>query len=528
MSNGPDTSDHNLLHNTQPTEDWRHEGDGEAEEKIAPSESSESHYLPSEIWTEVCRALRQLDQEDETGDHEWESEHYSGPSTRIMNRGGPIFTSRSLVPLSETCRYLYGVSIPVLLETVRLSPQPSHKGAGDLPVLQQIRALGRLPDSRLRGVNGLAVELRYRIGQAIREEVFLSRLDDLLARLPNLRHLTLVRIPLNGVVMRRITALPLMDLRLWKSTPYHSMMDISACIAPRPQVKLRSLLVRPSSGDHVNDVGRRWVSWLITQSMVDMLLDVAFLPPLSDTPTILEGLRHLALQSFGQPLDSTNQLSTFFSRVPSLEGLCMWVNAPTGSSPVQLPILSNVSRLACHAYWLPYLVRGTRAIEIVVTAILPATTPEQILQSLSGSTQPVQRISLHYESEYPQGAWPPDALEELVHLLPDLEYLRFRMEDPTQHDPQKSLRLIGKLRFLQHISFNLPSNRQEFGPSWQESTLAQLIDQTKSSKLRKVSFVRASHWEMYGEKCIWKYRMDGSTVAIRYFDSKLITASTNI
>lgn len=347
-----------------------------------------------------------------------------------MNRGGPICTSRSLVSLSETCRYLYRVSIPVLLETVRLSPQPSYNGAGDFPVLQQIKALGRLPDSRLRGVNGLAVELRYRTGQAIREELFLNRLEDLLARLPNLRHLTLVRIPLSGAVMRRITALPLMDLRLWKSSPYQTMMDISACIAPNPQVKLRSLLVRPSFEEIVDEVGRRWVSRLITQSIVDMLLDVAFLPPLSDTPTILEGLRYLALQSFG-PLDSANKLSTFFSRVPNLEELCMWVNAPTDPSPVQLPILSNVSRLACYDYWLPYLVRGTRAVQIMVTAILPATTPEQILQSLSESTKPVQKLALHYEREYPQDAWPRDALKELVRLLPDLGYLRFRMEDPT-------------------------------------------------------------------------------------------------
>ncbi|KAG8945119.1 hypothetical protein FRC04_001185 [Tulasnella sp. 424] len=425
MSGGPDISDHNLPHNTQPTEDCRYEGHSEAEEKIAPPESSEAHYLPSEIWTEVCRALRQLDQEDATGEHEWESGHYSGPSVRIMNRGGPICTSRSLVPLSETCLYLYRVSIPVLLETVRLSPQPSHKGAGDFPVLQQIRALRRLPDSRMRGVNGLAVELRYRT-DAIREEVFLSRLDDLLARLPSLRHLTLVRIPLSGAVMRRITALPLTDLRLWKSGSSQSMMDISACIAPSPQVKLRSLLA--NDYDPVDEIDRQWVSRLVTQSMVDMLLDVAFLPPLSDTPTILQGLRYLALQSFVQPLDSTDKL---FTRVPNVEEICMWVNAPTNSSPVQLPILSNISRLTCHDYWLPYLVRGARAVQIMVTAVSPATRLEQILQSLSGSTEPVQNLSLHYERQYPQDAWSRDALKELVGLLPDLGYLRFRMEDPT-------------------------------------------------------------------------------------------------
>ncbi|KIO26867.1 hypothetical protein M407DRAFT_23925 [Tulasnella calospora MUT 4182] len=418
---------------TPPTVDRGPEsGDRERKEQTAGSNNGRAEdLLPPEIWTEVCRKLRQLDRAEAARHHERNTWQYPELSVRTRHWDVPVCTSRSLVPLSKTCRFLYRVSTPLLLEAVRIYPRygSPERGLGDFDILRQMKALGRLPHDGLQQIKDLGVELRSSLNPlSMREELLLNQLNDLLSRLQHLRHLTLVRIPPDDALMRRITALPLQELRLWKSSPSPSASDISACISTRPQVRLRSLIVEARIGTSVNEVGCQWVDKLATGTMVDLLLDVGLLPP--NNSALLEHLRSLTLRGLHHDPNLLDKLSTFFSRAPKLEDLYMWLDAPTDPSPARILILPAISRFELYSSWIPYLVLGTSVTRIKVL-VQTGTTPEQIIRFMSQSAESVKYLSLQYNHSYPEGAWTGDALQDLVRLFPDLIHFSFRLEDPT-------------------------------------------------------------------------------------------------
>ncbi|KAG8914029.1 hypothetical protein FRC01_004253, partial [Tulasnella sp. 417] len=154
--------------------------------------------LPEEIWTAVFEALLQLDLFD-SGLTYWLQLEAQRANTN-PNRLDPIFTAHSILYLSQTCRYLHKVTPPFAMKYILLRWPRSVRRAewSYRSWIRQIQSVRLNSNQRLQLVTGLTVEIESLSlpdgVDPIGELELRSQIHDLLIRLPNLRHLTVVGI----------------------------------------------------------------------------------------------------------------------------------------------------------------------------------------------------------------------------------------------------------------------------------------------------------------------------------------------
>ncbi|KAG8924767.1 hypothetical protein FRC00_004754, partial [Tulasnella sp. 408] len=230
--------------------------------------------LPAEIWIAVCEALRRLDSIDVANRKNAQEDGYAELQRKTTNKNRPdmIITAVSILQLSQTCRYLHKVTSPSLLETIRLSP-PSGVAYESryLSVIEQVKSLQLNSNQRLQHVRGFAVALQYLMWEANRDHGnnLRDRICHLLTRFPNLRHLTVILMPLDAPLMRTILTLPLEHLWLFHVKPDNPITDHTFIFTTAPKIKLQSFLLWQQALHGVDEprIPVNWISQLIGTAM---------------------------------------------------------------------------------------------------------------------------------------------------------------------------------------------------------------------------------------------------------------------
>ncbi|KAG8945118.1 hypothetical protein FRC04_001184 [Tulasnella sp. 424] len=405
---------------------------------LAPPRTPEGvpvHHLPAEIWMVVCEALHRMDLIDATNQHKSEQAEYPELLRKTTNKKRPnlIITARSILPLSKTCRYLHKVTSPSLLEKIRFSPpySISPDDPGYLSVVRQIKSLQLNDDQRLQHVKGFAVELpsRHFPEDHDREQKneLNSQIGKILLRLPNLRHLTVIGMKLDGYLMQTIPTLPLEHLWLWNVGPENPNADGSLLSSTPPRIKLRSLLVRESQRRGDTPISAKWIDQIIGPTMQDLDFDGDFLEA-SKLPSLPE-LKFLEVKGSSRAPRVSQTALSVLSKTPNLKEAVLELKVAPEYPPNSLPALNNLQRIVCHSTWLRYLVPG-RSITTAKVLCDSRIPGEEFSEMLCEGNVPLRNLSLTYARVWPQGAWIPDDVEHVVRYFPELEIFRFRMQDP--------------------------------------------------------------------------------------------------
>ncbi|KAG8901101.1 hypothetical protein FRC01_009924, partial [Tulasnella sp. 417] len=417
--------------------------------------------LPVEIWTDVCEALRRLDLIDSMKPHGLGPQVY--PDMRRMttniNRPDPIITARSILRLSQTCRYLHRVSSSSLMKYIRVSPLWSFpaRESGYRSAIRQTKSLHLNNNQSLQQVRGFAVDIPtqfiLRDGETIDEAELRSQIHGLLMRLPNLRHLTVIGIALDTPLMWRISTMPLEHLGL-RTLGLDFLTFFRFIPTTEPRIKLRSLVVYDISSEDVVSVPASWMSQLIGPTMQDLALDGSFLD-LLDLP-ILPDLESLEIpDSFHVHQISPSLVSGLLSRVPNLKEVALELPAELQHPFNIFPELSHLQRIVCHSSWLRYLVPA-RPITTAEVICDPLVRVEEVSEILNEGSVPLRNLSLIYIEVGSHQAWSPDDLESVVRNAPELETLRLRMPHARIASLQQALAYVARLDKLRFISFNFP------------------------------------------------------------------------
>ncbi|KAG9025486.1 hypothetical protein FS837_004916 [Tulasnella sp. UAMH 9824] len=444
----------------------------------APTETA-VHRLPMEIWIAVCDALRRLDLTDITIPSKSRTKGYPElqrlpVATANKNRPDPIINVVSILPLSHTCRYLHKVTSPSLLETIRIAP-PSV-GGGKLryrSLMQQIKSLQLNNNQRLQHVKGFAVlsshVLKEVHGRDYESELR-NKISHLLMRFPNLHHLTVIGMELDGPFMHNILTLPLEHLWLWNVEPDNPDTFHTFAPATTPKINLRSLVLEDSWSDYPS-VPVDWISQLIGPSMQDL------------------------------SIEANDLVYGLLSKTPNLKEVAIEVDAALDDPADAIPALPHLERAVCRASWLPVLLPG-RPIATVKVLCTPQVRVQELFEVLHKGSVSLRDLTLTYTNEWPRPTWSPDDLEPLSRSLPELEILRLRIRDPKMAGLQKAFLHISQLQKLRIISFTAsdqPSRVDSSGTIdevWQESKLKEFLGSTKSPVLERVGFGEEHEWKL--------------------------------
>ncbi|KAG9021500.1 hypothetical protein FS837_007203 [Tulasnella sp. UAMH 9824] len=407
------------------------------------------HRLPAEIWIAVCDALRRLDLIDATN---WKKPGYKPgykpgwnihpelySKTTNKYRPDPIITARSILQLSHTCRYLHKVTSTSLLETIRLGPASS---GGDLKsrcllMIQQAKSLHLNSDQRLQHVRAFAVAMppavRYEYSDYGIDEIDLrNQICHLLPRFPNLRHLTVIDMPLDAPFMHTILTLPLEHLYLWHVWPDNPIADHTFNLTTIPKIELRSLVLKVPSvgrlfGRSKPSIPISWTHQLIGAAMQELSIEaIELVEPVSPTLPDLEFLEVLgdSLMDRIRP----GVLNGLLSKTPNLKEAVLDVKAAPGDPTDTRPALSRLERVMCHASWLPILV-PRRPITTVNVLCDYQVRVQELFEILHEGSVPLRDLSLTYVSRSGPQTWSPDDLEPIGRYLPELETLHLKIWD---------------------------------------------------------------------------------------------------
>lgn len=383
----------------------------------------------------ICEALRRLDLIDSMKQHKSGRALYPELLLVTTNKNRPdlIITARSIFQLSRTCRYLRKVTSPSLLKNIRLSPfySISPNEPGYLSVIRQVKSLHLNGDQELRHVKGLAVAFSSRFssgdGDTASKGELRNEIHGLLRRLPNLRHLTVIRLGLDAPLMQSIPTLSLEHLWLWGAETDERVANDSLTSMTEPALKLQSLVVRESLQRGVMSIPPNWISRLIGPTMQDLAVDGDVLNP-TNLPN-LPGLEFLEVSSGSRAARIGPSVLSMLSKTPNLKEVALELKAPPGYPSNTFPTHSHLQRIMCHSSWLRYLIPGSS----VTTAKVLCDSRldlQEFSEILHEGNVPLRNLSLTYTSVWPQGAWSPDDLEQVVRCFPELEIFRFRMQDP--------------------------------------------------------------------------------------------------
>ncbi|KAG9021218.1 hypothetical protein FS837_007472 [Tulasnella sp. UAMH 9824] len=400
------------------------------------------HRLPAEIWIAVCDALRRLDLIDATNWNKpgykpgWNAHPELYPKTTNKYRPDPIITAVSILQLSQTCRYLHKVTLTSLLETIRLVP-PSSGGdtkSRCLSMIQQVKSLHLNGDQRLQHVRAFAVAISHVLGMEFSEyEIDLrNQICRLLIRFPNLRHLTVIDMPLDAPFMHTILTLPLDHLYLWNACPDNPIADHTFNLTTTPKIELRSLvLIVPSVGRLFGRLEPylpiSWTNHLIGAVMHDLSIEAIEL--VAPVAPVLPDLEFLEVR--GDLLMDRIRPGVFdslLSKTPNLKEAVLDVKAAPGDLTDTRPALSRLERVVCRPCWLPILI-PRRQITTVDVLCDYQVRVQELFEILHESSVPLRDLTLTYSADVRRQTWSPDDLEPVARYLPELETLRLKIWD---------------------------------------------------------------------------------------------------
>ncbi|KAG9035645.1 hypothetical protein FS837_001854 [Tulasnella sp. UAMH 9824] len=432
--------------------------------------------LPAEIWIAVCETLRGLDLIDSINQHiSWGEQLPELRHTTInKNRPDPIITAVSILQLSQTCSYLHEAALPSLLKNIRLRPL-SLSGNGRssyLSVIQQVKSLQLNGNERLQHVKGFAVafpgilkgeDTDYK--RDLREQIC-----NLLIRLTNLRHLTFTGMGLDVSLMQNIVTLPLEHFWLWSAGLNYGSAHHKSVVTAEPRIRLRSLVTQRQSWRDEGSMPTEWMSQLIGPTMKDLVLDWDHL----DSPNFpvvpdLEFLEVVAV-TFGPRYVSPSMLSGVLSKMPNLREAWFQLMLIPENPSITFPTLPHLQRVACHSFWLQFLIPGRpiTTAEVLYDTQIPV---EELCKTLQEGSVPLRNLSLIYTFDHgqPQGTWSPDDLEPIAHYLPELETLRLQIRDAKVDSLQQAILHVSRLDKLRLVSFGFQADKRGIpDDTWEE------------------------------------------------------------
>ncbi|KAG8909462.1 hypothetical protein FRC00_010057, partial [Tulasnella sp. 408] len=516
---------HSQLQPGTPATDPLPEEAGNNEARIlslrAPPTEIGVYRLPVEIWIAVCAALRRIDLIDITTQEKPSEKVYPEllRNTTNKNRPDPIITAVSIAQLSQTCRYLYKVTSPSLLETIRLR-SPLH-GNGELQyrsVIQKVMSLQSNSNQTLRHVKEFAVAFpsMFNTATADSRSDLRNQLGHLLMRFPNLRHLTVIGMALDAPLMHNIRNLPLEHLWLWDVQPEDPIADDTFIPTTTPKTNLRSLVLyeRANLWRGESFIPMNWISQLIGTAMQDLSFDSGalvppFLPVLPDLeflegPDIIGGYRA-----------SPSILSGMLSKMPNLKEVALEGTAAYGDPANTIPALAHLECVVYHVSWLGFFIPG-RPVTTAKVLCDSQVRMRELLELLGKSSVPLRDLTL-----IDPITWSPYNRDPFARYLRDLEILRLKTqynnvgtltieevndqasEICTQVDLFKeALFHISQLERLRIVSFSNPEQPSRVDSSGlpndvrQELKLREFLAVTKSPVLERVDFGKEFEWKL--------------------------------
>ncbi|KAG9025487.1 hypothetical protein FS837_004917 [Tulasnella sp. UAMH 9824] len=350
-------------------------------------------------------------------------------TTTNKNRPDPLTTGYSILPLSQTCRYLYKVTSPFLLETIRLGPSSFGDGVSEyLSVIQQVKSLQLNSNQRLQHVKGFGVAFSHllKFVNTGHKSDLRNQICHLLTRFPNLRHLAVVGMALDLQLMHGILALPLEHLFLSNVEPDNPIANHTFIPTTTPRINLRSLVLPVDLSHDFLCIPANWISQLIGKAMQDLAIDANELVP--PALPVLPNLELLEVPAyFRMDLIRPSALYGFLSKTPNLKELAVDIPAAP-ADPDTIPVLTHLERIVCHASWLPVLIPG-RPITTAKVLCDSQVRVRELFEVLHKGSAPLRDLTLTYAITWGPLRLSPDDLEPIARYLPELEILRLENQD---------------------------------------------------------------------------------------------------
>ncbi|KAG8917958.1 hypothetical protein FRC01_002111, partial [Tulasnella sp. 417] len=313
------------------------------------------------------------------------------------------------------------------MEYIRVCPLSSIQSVqwSCRSTIGRIKSLLLNGDQRLQLVKGFAVEIASPSfpdrEPPIEEPELRSQIHDLLIRLPNLHHLTVVGIALDAPLMQRVSTLPLEHLELRIFGLENSMTHPPLTPMTEPKVKLRSLVAYDCSAWNESKPDANWIRQLMGPTLQDLTLDGSLWNPL-DLP-VLPDLEFLQIPStFHAGEVSPSMLSGLLSGSPNLKEAVLHFPLGVQHPYSTFPDLPHLQHITCPFSWLRYLVPG-RPITTAKVTCEGWVRLEKVSEILSEGSGSLRDLSLIYFSLWPEFEWSPDELEPVVRQFPELETL---------------------------------------------------------------------------------------------------------
>ncbi|KAG9023458.1 hypothetical protein FS837_005791, partial [Tulasnella sp. UAMH 9824] len=262
--------------------------------------------------------------------------------------------------------------------------------------LRRLESLLMNSDQRLEQVRGFAVDLppQYISWNDTTDKVkFRKGIRNLLTRLPNLRHLTLLQIELDVPLLQSIPAMPLEHLSLWGATLDKPITDGALAVTTEPRIKLRSLAFWEGERLGAASIPANWISQVIGPSMQDLAIAGSELG-LSGLP-VVPALEFLEVRDhFDTPRMRQDAVLTLLWRTPNLKEVALKLK--TTSPPGSFPALSGLQRIVCHASWLRYLLLPGRPITTAEVSFDSRVRVRELFDILHEQSVPLRDLTLNY------------------------------------------------------------------------------------------------------------------------------------